>query len=155
MIRAAATLPISLEPLVSDTFTSTANALCRPLWIKLYPRHHTFSVHGNPHHQPTAVEALSYRYGALISQGAISPDQLPSGVNPSKSPDWSFDINVLFPNFLVAVSAGWYFTYHFWPLAVDRTLFEVRNYYLPPENAGNGSARNTVSVSFGMRCWKT
>jgi phenylpropionate dioxygenase-like ring-hydroxylating dioxygenase large terminal subunit len=121
---------------VSDTFTSNANALCRPLWIKLYPRHHTFSVHGNPQHQPTAVEALSYRYGALISQGAISKDRLPSGVNPSKSPDWSFDINIFFPNFLLAVSAGWYFTYHFWPLAVDRTLFVVRNYYLPPENAG-------------------
>jgi hypothetical protein len=36
----------------------------------------------------------------------------------------------------VDVAASFYFTYNFWPLAVDRTRWEVRLYFPRAENAG-------------------
>ena len=63
-------------------------------------------------------------------------DGLPPGVNPTRNPAWALDLNVIFPNFFVDVSEGSYFTYNMWPLAVDRTLWEVRNYFPEPQNVG-------------------
>ena len=36
--------------------------------------------------------------------------------------DFSFDLNVIFPAFIVSVSESSYFTHEFWPVAVDRTI---------------------------------
>jgi nitrite reductase/ring-hydroxylating ferredoxin subunit len=47
-----------------------------------------------------------------------------------------FDFHVIFPNFVIAVLYGAYFTYHMWPIAADRTLWEVNMYYPRPANAG-------------------
>jgi len=57
------------------------------------------------------------------------------------TPNWLFDINVCFPNFFVDVSSSWFFTYHFWPVAVDRTAWEYNFYMLPPKNAGERISR--------------
>ena len=62
-------------------------------------------------------------------------DRLPPGVNPTRSRFWAFDANMLFPNFDVFVFDGTYLTHQFWPLAADRTLWEVRTYFPQAENA--------------------
>ena len=41
-----------------------------------------------------------------------------------------------FPNFSLFVFEGTYISYSFWPLAVDRTLWETRIYYPRAESAG-------------------
>ena len=52
----------------------------------------------------------------------------------------SFDFYVLFPNFVVLLFRGhatdYVVTYNFWPLAVDRTDWEIRLYFPPAQNAG-------------------
>ena len=79
-----------------------------------------------------AVEAIAASHTPQVSQGGVGYGH---GANPSGDKNWSLDINVIFPNFFVDVASGWYFTYNFWPLSPDRTLYEMKNYYAPPRNA--------------------
>jgi phenylpropionate dioxygenase-like ring-hydroxylating dioxygenase large terminal subunit len=119
-----------------DSFTSKSNPFAHGLEYKLYPRHRRMSAFGNPEHRPTPVEALAYRFGTSIVRNDFSMEALPPGVNPMRHPSWALDLNVVFPNFFVDVSEGSYFTYNMWPLAVDRTLWEVRNYFPRPQSVG-------------------
>ena len=51
-----------------------------------------------------------------------------------------FDFYVLFPNTVIILFRGptedGMVTYNFWPLAVDRTIWEVRYYFPPAQSAG-------------------
>ncbi len=47
-----------------------------------------------------------------------------------------FDFQVVFPNFVIALLYGTYFTYNIWPIAADRSMWEIRMYYPKPSNAG-------------------
>lgn len=58
------------------------------------------------------------------------------GVNPTRSPLWAFDPNVVFPTFILLLGNGWYMTHNYWPLAVDRTRWETRPYFRRAHNAG-------------------
>ena len=60
----------------------------------------------------------------------------PADVNPTRHPSWALDLNVIFPNFFGDDSEGSYLTYNMWPLAVDRTLWEVRNSFPRPQSVG-------------------
>lgn len=121
---------------IGTTFSGPDNPFCHALTLQLYPRHRMMSLYANIDRTPSPVEALSYQFGSVITQGVIAGDQLPAGVNPTRSPQWAFDLNVIFPNFSVDVSAGTYVTHHFWPLAVDRTRWEARLYVLPAQSLG-------------------
>jgi ring hydroxylating enzyme alpha subunit len=61
---------------------------------------------------------------------------LPRRINPDRDPEFVFDQSAIFPNFLVHVSEGLYFTHQFWPVSVDRTLWEGIQYFPPASNAG-------------------
>lgn len=121
---------------VLDVSTGQDNPLCHLLSTRLYNRHRSASVYFNPNHQAAPSEALAFKYGAMLTQGMSLSDGLPTGVNPERSPHWLFDINVIFPNFILDVAQGTYWTYHFWPIAVDRTVWEVRLYMHRARNAG-------------------
>jgi phenylpropionate dioxygenase-like ring-hydroxylating dioxygenase large terminal subunit len=140
---------------ISDAFKYQGNALAHPLALKLYDYHHMLSigtdpksVYGNALLQyddaqtagvrpAPSIELAALKYAAA-SQGtkAFSVEALPPGMNPAKSPNWNGDITVLFPNVFMFMRASYYQAYTFWPLAVDRTLFEGRVYYPRSENAG-------------------
>lgn len=119
-----------------DASKSKDNPFIHLLWVKLYRHHHMASVYANPEHQPTAAESLAFKYGPTLVQGTEAKDALPPGVNPSRSPYWAFDEDVIFPNFFIAPANGWYFTYNFWPVAVNRTLWELKVYMNQARNAG-------------------
>ncbi len=108
------------------------NPLVHLPWVQLYRNHRRFSVDGNPTPKPTPIQTLVHKLGrSFDTMLSASTDDLPPYLNPGKVPNWSFDINVIFPNFFVDVLDGMYFTYNFWPLAVDRTLWEFRQYFPP------------------------
>ncbi len=110
--------------------------------VRLYGPHRSASVPFNPAYQPTPAEALSFKYAqSLWLHEGNSGAQRTPGTNPAGHPNWLFDINVCFPNFFVDVSNSWFFTYHFWPVAVDRTHWEYNFYMLPPANAGERISR--------------
>jgi phenylpropionate dioxygenase-like ring-hydroxylating dioxygenase large terminal subunit len=76
-------------------------------------------------------------------------DQLPPGVNPTGAPQWGIDSFHFFPNFMLLIWApGWYLTYHYWPTAVDKHIFEGTMYFVPPKNARERLAQELAAVTF-------
>lgn len=64
---------------------------------------------------------------------------LPENINPGNRLDFQFEFSVFFPNSVVHLCAGngypgmALFHHQFWPIAVDKTLWEGTNYFRPPE----------------------
>ncbi|OHV06381.1 aromatic ring-hydroxylating oxygenase subunit alpha [Mycobacterium talmoniae] len=76
-------------------------------------------------------------------------DALPPGVNPARAPQWGIDSFVFFPNFMLLLwEPGWYLTYHYWPTAVDKHIFETTLYFVPPRNARERLAQELAAVTF-------
>ncbi len=66
----------------------------------------------------------------------------------SDSMEGSFDFQVVFPNFVIGLLYGTYFTYNIWPIAADRSIWEIRFYYSPPKNAGQVFSNEYGKVAF-------
>lgn len=81
---------------------------------------------------PVGTLANSLATGSLVAQRGES--MLPPTINPDRRADFAFELSVLFPNTLIHVSEGIWFTHQFWPLAHDKTLWEGRYYVAPPRN---------------------
>jgi len=110
--------------------------------LGIYKRHRWFTAPGNPALQPTPAEAVILKHDVRYTLGAaVPPEHQPQGVNRDHVPFWSFDGNVIFPNFFVGTAAGWCWSYHYWPLAVDRTICEARFYVEKPKTAADRVAR--------------
>jgi phenylpropionate dioxygenase-like ring-hydroxylating dioxygenase large terminal subunit len=74
---------------------------------------------------------------------------LPPGVNPARSPVWGIDSYHFFPNCMVLIWApNWYLTYHYWPTAFNRHIFEGTLYFVPPKNASERLAQELAAVTF-------
>jgi phenylpropionate dioxygenase-like ring-hydroxylating dioxygenase large terminal subunit len=104
--------------------------------VGMYGIHHSGAAHQKPSPPTTPVAALSYQ---LATSSIAKPgfrSSLPLRINPDRDPDFVFDQSAIFPNFLVHVSEGLYFTHQFWPLSPDKTLWEGIQYFLPARNAG-------------------
>lgn len=117
-------------------YASRENPYIHALEFKLFPLHRMMSVPGNPEFTPTPLQGVAHRFGSSYIKMEDYETLLPEGVNPLRSPLWMFDSNYVFPNFSLFLFADMFFTYHFWPLSVDRTLWETKTYYPPPANAG-------------------
>jgi phenylpropionate dioxygenase-like ring-hydroxylating dioxygenase large terminal subunit len=118
--------------------------------IQLHPLHRLISGYGNPEYVPSPVEIAAFTHGKSIAQqfggGQEANDLLPRGVNPTKAAEWSFDINVVFPNVIVDVLDGMYFTQEFWPVAVDEVYHEVNMYFPPPTSAAELFSRHHSAI---------
>jgi len=76
-------------------------------------------------------------------------DPLPAALNPARHRSWGTDSFHFFPNFMLLVWApGWYLTYHYWPTAVDRHLFEANLYFVPARTARERLAHELAAVTF-------
>jgi phenylpropionate dioxygenase-like ring-hydroxylating dioxygenase large terminal subunit len=75
--------------------------------------------------------------------------ELPRGINPSRAKQWGADSFHFFPNFMLLIwEPGWYLTYHYWPTAVDRHIFECSLYFVPPRSARERLAQELAAVTF-------
>jgi hypothetical protein len=131
------------------------------------------------------VENVANRFGSFIIISDAKDRPRPAGINPTRAPNWVLDINGVFPNYILDVVESGYFTYHVWPLAVDRSIWEVRAYErrpystirqrpvreraaaLPPAiyhlvrpsrspaMPGSASRKSSTGLSFATRSWKT
>jgi phenylpropionate dioxygenase-like ring-hydroxylating dioxygenase large terminal subunit len=76
-------------------------------------------------------------------------DPLPPGVNPARHRVWGLDSYLFFPNFMIVVWApGWYLTYHYWPLAYNRHVFEGTLYFVPATDARQRMRQELAAVTF-------
>lgn len=79
-------------------------------------------------------------------------EELPSAINPTRRPDFQFELPNIFPNFIIHLAAGCgypglsYFTHQFWPLDHGRTFWEGINYFRPAENAAERVAQLHINA---------
>ncbi len=108
--------------------------------FKLYGPHSSSSLYVAPVPgvEPTAATG---KLGGLLrdsEQHGPRLHELPEAMNASRRDDLVFEYPVFFPNMLIHVCAGnaypgmVYFHHEFWPIAVDKTLWEGTNYFRPP-----------------------
>lgn len=57
---------------------------------------------------------------------------LPPTLNDENRDDYAFELSVFFPNWLLHVSEGIWFTHQFWPIGYDRCLWEGKYYVMEP-----------------------
>jgi len=81
---------------------------------------------------PTPLAALANKLarGSLVARAGST--SLPPTINPSRRPDFAFELSVLFPTLLLHVAEGIWFTHQFWPISHDRTLWEGKYYVAAP-----------------------
>lgn len=129
---------------IGDTFASKANPFAHLLDARIFGPHRYNSMFGNSQYEPkenSLVEKLGQ--AALATGNAISAVSTETvaeflshpAVNPTKSPDWSMDVNHIFPNTQIDSGQGGFFTHQYWPLSYNRTRHEARFYIAPPANA--------------------
>jgi phenylpropionate dioxygenase-like ring-hydroxylating dioxygenase large terminal subunit len=135
---------------LGNKLTSPDNRMNQPLDVVLSGYHGRLSLQGNMtslYGNPAAVadqskasiikptkpiEEAAFRFGIPGMRQALeklASKPLPEGMNPSKAPNWAFDINVMFPDFYLSMRPTYYMAYNFRPVAADKTRFEARVYY--------------------------
>jgi phenylpropionate dioxygenase-like ring-hydroxylating dioxygenase large terminal subunit len=105
----------------------------RSLEIALLGLHSRITTGPHPGFQPSAMEQVTMRY----LSGFVDAFASASGGEGHRH---TFDYYSIFPNFHMLVLNGNYLRYNFWPLAVDRTLWEITAFYPYPRNAGEALA---------------
>ena len=126
---------------VAPYFVAKDNPFNRPLDVTCFERHARMSVPFNPDYAAGATEAIALRRGMR----RLDRTPRPKGLNPTRHKNWSFDINVVFPNFFLDMFANSYFTYRFVPVTVDQTIFEV-DVYLPKAETPSERFRHEYSL---------
>ncbi len=116
-------------------FTGRRNPSCRPYHLELYKRNRAASFSYNPDFKANPSEVFAIQAGASLSQGAEALKVKLPGTNPDDDPYYSFDINVIFPNWLLDTSAGFFFIHELWPVDHTTTRWESSLYFFPPQNA--------------------
>ena len=119
--------------------------------IRLHGLHRALTVPVDPNYNPESrppAEALSFKLATALwlQEGSREQEFMP-GTNLGKQRYCLFDINVLFPNLFIDVANGWFFTYHFWPVAVDKTLWQWRFYMFPPKNPAEAISHEYAKAS--------
>lgn len=101
--------------------------------VELFGPHRTTAICLSLNAEPTPVAKIanSLATGSLVAQRGAS--MLPPTVNPDRRDDFSFELSVLFPNLLLHVSEGIWFTHQFWPIAHNKTLWEGKYYVRPAQ----------------------
>ena len=115
---------------------SKENPMSHPMSVGIFGKHRSCVVYGNPEHEPGPTAKIAGKYGLTSMIRGVSLDMLPPQLNPERRPEFNFDLNVLFPNFLIHVRPGEFFTHVFWPLGPEKTYWEGRNYFPPPKTPG-------------------
>jgi phenylpropionate dioxygenase-like ring-hydroxylating dioxygenase large terminal subunit len=114
--------------------------------MKCWKRHRLISYFGNRERTPTPIEGTAWKSGAGITKREWQPENMPLGVNPARSQNWSFDEYVIFPNFHLLIFFGMYITHNVWPVSHDRSIWEARVYLSQPENAAQVFTREYSRV---------
>jgi glycine betaine catabolism A len=65
-------------------------------------------------------------------EGETTPLSRHPRVNPSKRGDWSSDVNWVFPNWHIQISASRFWTHEFWPRTPNTSSWEARFYQPKP-----------------------
>jgi phenylpropionate dioxygenase-like ring-hydroxylating dioxygenase large terminal subunit len=130
-------IPVIHPRTIGTTFSSKLNPCARLLGAQLYGSHRAVSMYGNPnyvadprnHVERLATTAAGSVIAAATREGAGDFLAHPS-VNPTRSGNWSMDVNHLFPHTHIDCGPGGFWTHQFWPVSPNRSRYEAR-FYVP------------------------
>ena len=121
-------LPFQHSRLIGHTFLLNEKKHTRILEVNLYDRHTLWSCEMVPDYKLAPLETLLGKIDTG-TEGVRIPQLI-----------GEFDFYVLFPNTVIILFRGptedGVVTYNFWPLALDRTIWEVRYYFPPAKSVG-------------------
>ena len=120
-------LPFQHRLIVGDAFVKNDKGLIRFQDVNLYNRHSVWSCENNPARALPPLEHLLF-----AGDDGAPVHRIPQMIG-------EFDFFVVFPNFVLLLfevgNATSYISYNFWPLAVDRTIWEIRVHFREPRSA--------------------
>jgi phenylpropionate dioxygenase-like ring-hydroxylating dioxygenase large terminal subunit len=114
--------------------------------VAFHGEHRSSAFYSSDMNPPTPVgSAANALFGASIALKRDEPFPLPKLVNPRRHPNWGFEQTVVFPNYMIHVGAGLWFTHQFWPTEQGKCYWEGK-YYLkaPKTNSQNWAQRYAV-----------
>lgn len=121
-------------------FTPKDNPFAHLINVKLYPEGHRHaSFPANTEFVPSASVQLGIKHAGnnIYAYSEADASRNLAGLNQAGSPEWSFDINVIFPHVQFLASDSFYVTQSFWPISVDQCYWELRQ-YLPKSESVSG-----------------
>lgn len=137
---------------------SVAESICGPNnptghIIDFYPKypHRTATLAGNPEYSPFPVQGLAWQHaaGPPVTSGGSDASQiakLPVGVNPARHPAWTLDLHVFFPNMVLIIGPGMYFTHRMWPVGAGEVVWQMHGYLQPATNAAQRFGQENAIV---------
>lgn len=87
-------------------------------------------IHYTGEPSPAAALAVELAAGSLVTRNRGST--LPRTMNPDRDPSYAFELSCCFPNMLLHVAEGIWFSNTFWPVAHDKCYWEGRYHVRPP-----------------------
>jgi len=123
---------------VIDTLAGPDNPFGRLIDVRIKGPHRTSSVVGNMAYQPNPVQGLAFQYapGPSVTSGSVDNETvLPKGLNETRAENWSIDVTVFFPNWIIVMGSGMYFTHQMWPLGPNEVVWQMRGFVRPATNA--------------------
>ncbi|MDD9990301.1 MAG: aromatic ring-hydroxylating dioxygenase subunit alpha [Rhodospirillales bacterium] len=128
-------LPFQHHLLVGDAFVKNDKGLIRFQDVNLYNYHSVWSCENNPARSLPPLESMLF---AVDDRAPII--RIPQMIG-------EFDFFVVFPNFVLLLfevgNSTSYISYNLWPLAVDRTIWEIRMHFRDP-----GSTRERLQQEY-------
>jgi phenylpropionate dioxygenase-like ring-hydroxylating dioxygenase large terminal subunit len=112
-----------LHRFLGSAFATNDDGYTRLSDFEKFGPHTVYCSDVDPDFQPTPVEAAIQ---AACDFGAPR--------FPIRAP---FAFHVVFPNMVIAFFGNMMFTYNFWPVSVDETVWEIRFHYPAPRNLGD------------------
>ncbi|MGV7121309.1 aromatic ring-hydroxylating oxygenase subunit alpha [Sphingopyxis sp. 550A] len=120
---------------LAPVYAGKDNPCSRPIDAGSFGPHRSVSGWLNTSYEPPKdwiVVRWLYPANATVTgtqqEGAANPLADHPRVNPSKRKDWSSDVNWIFPNWHIQVSASRFWTHEFWPRSINRSSWEMRWY---------------------------
>ena len=102
--------------------------------VAFFGDHRAIAIFTAGMNSPTPVgTAANDIFAASIGLGREASHPLPKGINPTRSKSWGFEQTTTFPNFLIHVGEGLWFTHQFWPTGQDTCLWEGKYYARAPK----------------------
>ena len=102
-----------------------------------------YSAHANFDHHQTQAEAVIYKHTRRLfpSFQKVDPASLAPGVNPSRFPQWAFDIVPMFPHFVLGPQANAHSHMFFWPIDHEHTEIRIQRYAYKAQSAADRLAQ--------------
>lgn len=124
----------------APVYSGKENPHSRLLSARIYGTHINNSCWLNTEYKPTSdafIERWLYPATQTVTgtkrQGEVNPILEHPAVNPTKSENWAQDVNWIFPNTHIQISANRFWSHEFWPTSPTTTIWEGRFWQPEPQ----------------------